>query len=195
MLQDMGHYAFMCSNKNKNKTRSPKSQKRKSKAHRCYGCKEKGHLIMSCPNGSAGQKLTGQTGQTGVSNRSDRCKPVSTVPAVLKAKVLKGPIASRTRQALKKTMLKHQDSIPKSKKRTCYTCRLKGHLSKDCPNGNTHEPKVVISVLHVNEKAKMVNGARKVICSPHVSTKNIWVPISTLTNLVGPNKCWVPKGK
>ena len=107
---------------------------------------------------------------------------------------LKGSIASRTRQGLKRARQKQENQqIIKIKKRTCYTCWLKGHLSKDCPNGTTSESKVVNTSLSVHGKTKMGNGARKVIKSPHVSTRTIWVPKFLMTNIEGPNRAWVPK--
>jgi hypothetical protein len=34
----------------------------------------------------------------------------------------------------------------------------------------------------------------RMISSPQISTRAIWVPKHLVTDLVGPNKCWVPKG-
>jgi hypothetical protein len=83
--------------------------------------------------------------------------------------------------------------MPKTKGRTCYTCRLKGHLSQDCPNGNKSETKLVNSKISMHGKTKNGNGTSKVISSPYDSIKIIWVPKSLLTNLEGPNKTWIPK--
>jgi hypothetical protein len=32
------------------------------------------------------------------------------------------------------------------KHKVCYTCRGKGHLGKDCPNGNTSKPNLVNNI-------------------------------------------------
>ena len=87
------------------------------------------------------------------------------------------------------------DAMIKIKKRNCYTCWTKGHLSKDCPNGNIANPKLVKSNSNLNELGKAYIGpcASKVISSPSVSKRVIWVPKSILTNLGGPNMAWVPK--
>lgn len=77
--------------------------------------------------------------------------------------------------------------INNSKRRACYTCRDKGHLSKDCPNGNLSKIKVVNSVLNTLERAKNDTNTKTMISSPHVGTRTIWVPKSLLTNQQGPN--------
>jgi hypothetical protein len=105
----------------------------------------------------------------------------------------KGPIvASRTRQGLQEASQRQEKKcMSKIKGRICYTCRLKGHLSQDCPNGNKYEPKVVNSTSNVHGKSNGLCDTRKVISS--LSTKAIWVPKFLLTNLEGPNETWVPK--
>jgi hypothetical protein len=104
----------------------------------------------------------------------------------------KGPIASRTRQGLQEASQRQEKKhMPKIRGRICYTCRLKGHLSQDCPNGNKYEFKVVISASNVNGNSNGLYDTRKVISSS--SVRAIWVPKSLLTNLKGPNEIWVPK--
>jgi hypothetical protein len=104
----------------------------------------------------------------------------------------KGPIASKTRQGLMGArQRKEKKCMSKVKGRICYTCRLKGHLSQDCPKGNKYEPKVVNSTSDVHGKSNGLYDARKVISSP--STRAICVPKILLTNLEGPNETWLPK--
>jgi hypothetical protein len=106
----------------------------------------------------------------------------------------KEPIASRTRQdflgARPRQEKKH---MAKVKRRICYTCRLKEHLSQDCPKGNKSKSKVVNSTSDVHGKTKIGYEARKVISSPCTSPKAILVPKFLLTNLEGSNNTWVPK--
>jgi hypothetical protein len=78
-------------------------------------------------------------------------------------------------------------------KNTFNACRLKGHLSQDCPSGNKSDTKLVNSKICLHGKAKNGNDTSKVISSPYGKIKIIWVPKSLLTNLEGPNKTWVPK--
>jgi hypothetical protein len=68
--------------------------------------------------------------------------------------IFKGPIASRTRQGLQEASQRHEKNrMSKTKGRICYTCRLKEHLSQDCPNGNKNEPKVINSTSNVHGKS------------------------------------------
>jgi hypothetical protein len=80
--------------------------------------------------------------------------------------------------------------MSKIKGRICYTYRLKGHLSQDCPKGNKYEPKVVDTTSNVHDKSNGLYDTRKVISSP--STRAMWVSKFLLTNLKGPNETWVP---
>jgi hypothetical protein len=104
----------------------------------------------------------------------------------------KGPIVSRRRQGLQEANQRQEKKrMFKIRGRICYSCRLKGHLSQDCLNGNKHEPKVVNLAPNMQGNSNGVYDTRKVISSR--CTRAIWVPKSLLTNLKGPNKAWVPK--
>jgi hypothetical protein len=87
----------------------------------------------------------------------------------------KGPIASRTRQGLQETSQSQEKKrMSKIRGRICYTYKLKGHLSQDCPNSNKYEPKVVNSAPNIHGTSNGFYDTRKVISSP--STRAIWVP-------------------
>jgi hypothetical protein len=89
---------------------------------------------------------------------------------------------------------KQMDHKPRSAKGCiCYTCREKGHLGNDCPNGNTPQSNLVHYDFHKLRNDKVDICTTRLICSPQVSTRAIWVPKHIVTNLVGPNKRWVPK--
>jgi hypothetical protein len=62
---DMGHYAFMCSNQVKSKTRLSRRQRRQLRTITCFGCKKEGHKIQGCPNFRAEPHYSGITDQTG----------------------------------------------------------------------------------------------------------------------------------
>ena len=189
--KEMGHFASMCSTSSKDQPRLSRRQRNLSRRRICYGCKRQGHKIASCPFELAEQNKKGKIGLTGLSKL---VKPVFTHLAHRKENCGNGPVASRTRQDTKKLQLnKSDDAISKIKKRTCYTCRAKGHLSKDCPNGNIANTKNINSDFDMFMKAKIDTCAKEVISSPHVSARAIWVPKSLLTNSKGPNMTWVPK--
>ena len=62
----------------------------------------------------------------------------------------------------------------------------------DCPMGNT--PKLISSInSNLIRRPKNDTCARKVIGSPHASTKVILVSKSLVANHDGPNIAWVPK--
>jgi hypothetical protein len=98
----MGHYAFMCSNQVKSKTRLSRRQRRQLMTTTCFGCKKEGHKIQGCPNFRAKPHYSGITGQTGMHNQPDRSSSGLAPQEKIKTSS-KGPIASRTRQGLQET--------------------------------------------------------------------------------------------
>jgi hypothetical protein len=83
----------------------------------------------------------------------------------------------------KSSRIKHQ---------TCYTCRDKCHLSKDCPKTQIFIHKIVNdNITHLGPKID--TSTIKVVSSPCDSHCGIWVPKHLLTNHEGPNKACVPK--
>jgi hypothetical protein len=85
-----------------------------------------------------------------------------------------------------------KDKARRIKYQTCYTCREKGHISKDCPKTQVLIPMIVNNdISHV--KPKNDTCTINVISSPYDSSHAIWVPKFLLTNHEGPNKDWVPK--
>jgi hypothetical protein len=106
----------------------------------CYKCREKGHFADSCPNAPMGSGTD--------RDRSDRCMPpVRPVPAragppqANKARKTPSPRA-RLRSKNGKEIVRN-DVTNKSKSCICYECRQKGHMGKDCPNGNIPKSNLV----------------------------------------------------
>ena len=89
--------------------------------------------------------------------------------------------------------IQSKEATSKDKNRVCYTCRSKGHFSKECPNGNSLKSNLVHYNFSNLKKDKIGTCAVKVIKSPHTRIRAIWVPKHLVTNLKGPNKVWVPK--
>ena len=110
-----------------------------------------------------------QTGQTGHS------RPIRPILAGGVAGPVKKPIkttlpfkkqidAQKHKKQVKSTFVKIKNCI-------CYSCRAKGHMSKDCPNGNLLNSKLVQYDFAKLGKDKMSTYATKVIKSPNVSIR------------------------
>jgi hypothetical protein len=85
-----------------------------------------------------------------------------------------------------------KDKASRIKHQICYTCRDKGHLSKNCPKTQTFIHKVVrVNISHVEPKNN--TSIIKMISSSCNNTHAIWVAKHLLTNHEGPNKVWVSK--
>jgi len=181
------HYAKNCQIKPNEEERLSRSQRKLPENRMCFGCRKKGHMTHCCPQ----QFRSDQTGQTGNS------RPVKLV----QARAAAGPVKKPTKPTLplKKTCDAHKynnkvkSTFVKLKHRICYTCRAKGHMSKDCRNGNLLNTKLVQYDIVKLGKDKMNTHATKVIKSPNVSIRAIWVPKSIVANVAGPNNIWAPK--
>ncbi|CAN6363066.1 unnamed protein product [Urochloa humidicola] len=177
----MGHYASLCSSKLEGQQTLSKRQRSLSK-RRCFGCCKRGHKIASCPRRS--RKLL-------VLGSAELINPA--VPST------KGQLNKGFKKAQEQYMERNVSEKNKSKTesnlkhKVCYTCRGKGHLGKDCPDGNTPKP---IHVNNANDKLKGSSSSSNVsrmIKSSTTSIRAIWVPKSLLTNSQGPNGVWVPR--
>jgi hypothetical protein len=123
--------------------------------------------------------------------------PVRPVPAragPLQANQARKPPSPRTRLRSKHGKeIARNDMTNKNKSRICYECRQKGHMGKDCPNGNIPKSNLVHYDFHKLRNDKNGTCAIREISSPLYSMRDIWVPKHLVTNPIGPNKCWVQK--
>jgi hypothetical protein len=156
----------------------------------CYKCREKGHLADSCPKAT--------TGSGSDCDRSDRCmppvRPVLARAAPPQANKARKPPSPRTslRSKFRKEIARN-GVTNKNKSRICYECRQKGHMGKDCPNGNVPKSNLVHYDFHKLRNDRNRTCAIREISSPHCSMRAIWVPKHLVSNPIGPNKCWVPR--
>jgi hypothetical protein len=73
------------------------------------------------------------------------------------------------------TKRQSRNKASRIKHQTCYTCRDKSHLSKDCPKTQTFIHKIVDdNITHLGPKIN--TSTIKVVSSPCDSHRGIWVP-------------------
>ena len=187
----MGQKEFTCPMQPKNKTKPSRKEKQRARTRACFKCKEKGHLIAACPF-LQNEVRSDPIGQTGHPRPVRPVGAQTAQPHPYKSKQVKDTnVMPKMKQ-----VLSNGDNVEsrKAKHRTCYTCREKGHLGKDCPKGNPQTSNLVQYDFTKLRNDKAGTCAIRVIKSPRTSIRAIWVPKHLLTNLDGPNKIWVPKG-
>jgi hypothetical protein len=141
-----------------------------------YKCREKGHFIDTSPRTTRGSGTD-----------HDR----SATPQANKPKKTPSP---RTRLKSKHGQEIARNGVTnKDKRHSCYACRQKGHMGKDCPNGNIFKSNLVHYDFNRLRNDKIGTCAMREISAPQTSMRAIWVPKHLVAILVGPNKCWVPR--
>jgi hypothetical protein len=156
-----------------------KKPSRSNKWRVCYKCRENGHFADTCPNAIMDSGTD--------HDRSDRCMPpVRLVPA--RAAPLQASKARKIPSTRTSLRSKHGKQIVrngvtnKNKNHICYECRQKGHMGKDCPNGNIPKSNLVHYDFHKLRNDKNRTCALREISSPHCSMRPIWVPKHLVTN-------------
>jgi hypothetical protein len=106
---------------------SPLEDKKSLSQRRCFGCKEKCHNIVVCTKEEASKQVC--------QNRFDKPE----YPVLAENFRTLGQCNKGFKVAFDKYMSKNESTKRQSKNKrsrikhqTCYTCRGKGHLSKDC---------------------------------------------------------------
>ena len=75
----------------------------------------------------------------------------------------------------------------KGKRRTCYICREKGHLSSSCTNGTSSNPIIIDDVYSLRKDEGGNVFAKYFGTQSGVKKITIWVAKPIVTNFLGPN--------
>jgi hypothetical protein len=183
------HFSSECPNKKSDQAK-PSRRQRSLSQRMCFGCKEKEHNIaVYLKEEALNQVCQNQTVQFGKPEY-----PVLTENFRTSMQCNKGFKVELNKHMRKNENSKRhsKDKASRIKHQICYTCRDKGHLSKNYPKTQTFIHKVVkVNISHVELKNDI--SITKMISSSCNSHHAIWVPKHLLTNHEGPNKAWVPK--
>jgi hypothetical protein len=172
------HFSSECSNKKSDQAK-PSRRKRNLSQRRCFGCKEKCHSITICPKEEASKQVC----QNRIVRFDKSEYPVLTENFRTLRQCNKGLKVTPDKYMSKNKSTKRQSKNKASriKHQTCYTCRDKGHLSKDCPKTQTFIHNIVNdNITHLGPKID--TSTINVISSPCDSHRSIWVPKYLLTN-------------
>jgi hypothetical protein len=139
----------------------------------CFKCKIEGHHVKSCPLKKK-TLVEKQQGKRPQGQGQGHAQPRVEERPLPKKNQANAPIVEKS-------------SEKKEKKRTCYTCREKGHLSSSCTMGNSSNP-IIIDDAYSLCKDKVGNVFAKYIGSQSgVKKRTIWVAKPIVTNVLGPN--------
>jgi hypothetical protein len=137
----------------------------------CFKCKIEGHHVRSCPlkKKALVEKQQGKRPQV-----QGHAQPRVEERSLPNKNQANAPIAEKS-------------SEKKVKKRTCYICHEKGHLSSSCTMGNSCNP-IIIDDAYSLFKDKVGNVFPKFVGTQcGVKKRTIWVAKPIVTNLLGPN--------
>ena len=77
--------------------------------------------------------------------------------------------------------------MKKGGKKTCYSCREKGHLASSCTNGTSSNPIIIDDVYSLRKDEGGNVFAKFIGTQSGVMKRTIWVAKPIVTNLLGPN--------
>jgi hypothetical protein len=171
---DKSGHGFISNNKNKskiNKKKMSQGQVKDPSKIVCFKCKIEGHHVRSCPlkKKALVEKQQGKRPQV-----QGHPQPRVEERSLPKKNQVNAPITEIS-------------SEKKVKKRTCYICREKGHISSSCTMGNSSNP-IIIDDAYSLCKDKVGNVFTKFVGTQcGVKKRTIWVAKPIVTNFLGPN--------
>ncbi|KAK1667260.1 hypothetical protein QYE76_055419 [Lolium multiflorum] len=166
---DKSGLGFKSNNKNKSKNNNKKKGQVQVKDPAkivCFKCNIEGHHVRSCPLKKK-QKGKRPQAQTHIQPQ------VEEIP-LPKKKQANAPIVEKP-------------SEKKEKKRTCYICREKGHISSLCTIGTSSNSITIDDVYSLRKDEGGNVFAKYVGAQSGVKKRTIWVAKPIVTNLLGPN--------
>jgi hypothetical protein len=137
----------------------------------CFKCKIEGHHVRSCPLKKKPllEKQMGKRHQA----QTNIQPQVEDMP-IPKKNQANAPIVEKS-------------SEKKGKRRTCYICREKGHLSSSCTNGTSSNPIIIDDVYSLGKDESGNVFAKFVGTQSGFKKRTIWVAKPIVTNFLGPN--------
>jgi hypothetical protein len=166
---DKSGLGFNSNNKNKSNNNNKKKGQLQVKDPAkivCFKCKIEGHHVRSCPlkKKQKGKRPQAQT----------HIQPQVEEMPLPKKNQANAPIVEKS-------------SEKKEKKRTCYICREKGHISSFCTIGTSSNSITIDDVYSLRKDEGGNVFAKFVGAQSGVKKRTIWVAKPIVTNLLGPN--------
>ena len=164
---DKSGLGFKSNNKNKSNNNNKGQVQVKDPAKIvCFKCKIEGHHVRSCPlkKKQKGKRPQAQT----------HIQPQVEEMPLPKKNQANAPIVEKS-------------SEKKEKKRTCYICREKGHISSFCTIGTSSNSITIDDVYSLRKDEGGNVFAKYVGAQSGVKKRTIWVAKPIVTNLLGPN--------
>jgi hypothetical protein len=170
---DKSGLGFISNNKNKSKINNKKKgqeQVKDSAKIVCFKCKIEGHHVRSCPlkKKPLSEKQKGKRPQVQAAQPQVEERPLP------KNNQAKAPIVEKS-------------SKKKGKRRTCYICREKGHISSSCTIGTSSTPIIIDDAYSLSKDVGGNVFAKYVGTQSGFKKRTIWVAKPIVTNLFGPN--------
>ncbi|KAM0898970.1 hypothetical protein ACQ4PT_021612 [Festuca glaucescens] len=168
---DKSGLGFKSNNKNKSKNNNKKKGQVQVKDPAkivCFKCNIEGHHVRSCP----------------LKKKQKGKRPQAQTQTHIQPQVEERPLPKKNHA---NTPIVEKSSEKKEKRRTCYICREKGHISSLCTIGTSSNPIIIDDVYSLRKDEGGNVFAKYVGAQSGVKKRTIWVAKPIVTNLLGPN--------